>query len=173
MKKLTARLRLLGLALVSLGLLSALPGCAIGYPFQGPGFVDGKVSPDCPEAVVVVTHAVLDAEKRDAFDDHIGRVAEHLQGLPPSSGLIGFSLRKELFGDQVWTLSAWRDEAALRAFMGSPVHREAMRAGEPAIRLFRTHTFRVAGSELPLGWKRAIAILDAARPAPTGDLAKR
>ena len=40
--------------------------------------------------------------------------------LRASSGLIGYSLRAQLAAKQSWTLSVWKDEAALQAFVAAP-----------------------------------------------------
>ncbi len=42
--------------------------------------------------------------------------------LAGAEGLIGYTLRAEPFARDYWTLSIWKDQAALREFMRAPPH---------------------------------------------------
>jgi heme-degrading monooxygenase HmoA len=42
-------------------------------------------------------------------------------------GLLGHAVRFEIFGNKAWTMTAWKDEASLTAFVRSPAHRAAVR----------------------------------------------
>ncbi len=143
-------------------LLAMLPfGCQISTPFQGPGF-DRKrgVTADAAGATVFVslTHAVLDPQTRGPFDDQIDRIHDRLDEQP---GLIGHSIGKQLFGTEVFTMSVWVDEAAHDRFVASPLHREAMKAGAPAVLSMRTVTRALPAALIPLPWNQAFALLDA------------
>jgi len=48
-----------------------------------------------------------------------------------SAGLVGYSLRARLAAKRFWTLSAWEDEMALRAFVAAPPHATVMKALAP------------------------------------------
>lgn len=147
----------------ALSLFSTLGmGCAIAMPFRGPGLESGRVTGDGERTVVVsVTHAVLIPGEREAFDRYVRSLSELMDEQP---GLIGFSLRKELFGDEAWTMTAWEDEASLVAFSRSPAHREAVEAARHGLRRARFRRVTIPASELPLSWDRALAILDEERP---------
>jgi len=123
--------------------------CTVGMPFRGPGL--DPAAADAPgDVVLAVTHAVLDPETRGDFDDYIFAVADTLDGAVP--GLVGYSIRKEIFGDEVWTMSVWRDDASLETWSRSPKHREAIAKVGGAIVTLRTGRFRVpAEAPLPAG----------------------
>lgn len=134
-------------------------GCAVSTPFAGPGYraSTGLIPKLGGETVVVaLTSAVLDGERRAAFDRATTEVADAMGTV---EGLVGFSFRKELLGDRVWTLSAWEDEAALTNFVRSGLHRAAVRAGRPAAGEFRFYSFRVPADQIPLAWQRALELL--------------
>ena len=139
-----------------------LTGCTAARPFVGPGYEPGRgvVDAEAGDTVVVaLTTATLDSARRLAFDAHVSEV---LRELPGHEGLIGFSARKELFGDRVWTMTVWRDEESLDRFVDSTVHRRAMSAGSPAMVSFRSRSLEVPVDEVPLAWGRAIELLDEA-----------
>lgn len=138
-------------------LFSALSlSCAVAMPFRGPG-LDGA-----PDRMVVVslTHAVVDPDRRRAFDAYTQKLAASMESQP---GLVGFSLRKELFGNEAWTMSAWESEEALIAFSASPAHREAVDASREALVRARFCRLTVQARELPLSWSRVLEILDSER----------
>lgn len=147
------------LVLLSSLLSLLMSSCVISTPFRGPGFVDGKVTQVAADTPVVIsiTNAKVDRNTRGPFDDHVKRV---VKGLPAQSGLIGFSVRRELFGDEVWTLTAWRSEADRARFVASPEHRAAMAAGGPALKSVRFSRVTVPAAELPLSWERVQQLLE-------------
>ncbi|MDX2219998.1 MAG: antibiotic biosynthesis monooxygenase family protein [Burkholderiales bacterium] len=149
---------LLSLPAALLGLL--LGGCVISTPFRGPGFADGKVTQAAPdtEVVVSITNATVNRDQRGPFDEHVSKVVKSLPGQP---GLIGYAVRKELFGDEVWTITVWRSEADRARFVASNEHRAAMAAGGPALKTVRFSRVVVPAQELPLSWERAKVLLDA------------
>lgn len=156
----TRRKGLLGAAVAAASaLLVTLSGCQISTPFRGPGYrsSEGVTLPDAKETVLVsVTHAVLDPERRKPFDDYTRVVVE---SLPKQEGLIGWSVRKQPFGDEAWTLTVWRDHAAMRAFVDSDAHRAAMRNGRIALREARFHHYEVPRAAMPPRWDEVLQIL--------------
>jgi quinol monooxygenase YgiN len=44
-----------------------------------------------------------------------------------SKGLLGYALRADLISHRFWTLSAWKDEASLQAFVRAEPHASTMR----------------------------------------------
>lgn len=140
-------------------LLVVLSGCQISTPFRGPGYRSsgGVTLPDARETVLVsVTHAVLDPERRKPFDEYTRVVVE---SLPKQEGLIGWSVRKQPFGNEAWTLTVWRDLAAMRAFVDSEEHRAAMRKGRIALREARFHHYEVPRSAMPPRWEEVLQVL--------------
>jgi heme-degrading monooxygenase HmoA len=80
-----------------------------------------------------------------------------------SPGVLGVSLRAQPLRGTFWTLSAWTDEAALRAFARAEPHRSIMKRTRPWA---STATFRFwtvpAGRLTPAGlWSEAEARISA------------
>ena len=148
MKKLVL---ILALAL-STALGAALPGCAVSTPMRTlEGATEGLDT-----VLVVVTSATLAAEGRREFFDQSLRV---YRGMSAQDGLLSYSIRRELLGGEVWTLTVWRDREALRQFVRSPRHREAMERGLPAVVDMRTAEAVVDAASVPVTWSRALALL--------------
>ncbi len=156
-----------------IGTLLLLSNCAVSTPFRGPGFNDarGVSSEHLGHSVVVaLTHAVLTGD-RSTFDEQSRQVADSMES---HEGLIAYSVRKQLLGNERWTMTVWTDEEALARFVQSRVHRRAIEQGMPALGNTRFHHFQIPASELPLSWSRALAILEDQGPmekskAPTAD----
>lgn len=140
----------------AIALLAALlGGCAIATPYRAaapPGGSEGEV------AVIALTEATLgpDRAARAAFWDGVRAVERDLATQP---GLLGHSLRRELLGNRAWTMTVWESEAALDRFVASPVHRAAMRAGNPAIAGQRFATLARPRAAGPLTWAEALDVL--------------
>lgn len=166
------RLRQTGLLLAS-GWLSA---CAISTPFRGPGYdsSDGiLLTLNAEQSVVVgLTKAVIgsDREKNKDFDRNLWNVVDRLNAQP---GLIGYSVRKQLFGDELWTMTVWKDEASLIAFVQSQSHTRAIEEGDVALTDSSFVRVIVDAKSIPLEWNQVIAWIDEhGRPFPRrpGDL---
>jgi hypothetical protein len=64
----------------------------------------------------------------------------------------------DLFSRQFYTLSAWEDEASLRAFVRALAHGESMKAFRRDLRSPSVFVrWAVHGAELPLTWPDALA----------------
>lgn len=157
------------LALIGVGssLYIRADGC-IGLPFRGPGFDPerGVIAPGAGEKVLLaLTYGRMDPEQRATFR---AQMKEVLADLPSHEGLIGFAVRKKIFGDEVWTMSAWTNEDALDGFVYARPHREA--AESDTIPMDKTVFARrwIPADALPLSWDQAVAILaeESARDAP-------
>jgi heme-degrading monooxygenase HmoA len=164
----------LGVISVAAALLAiALSGCAIGYPFRGPGFdaATRSVRPGIgDDVIVVVTQGAVAPGKQREF---MKVLREVLDSMSEQDGLVGYSVRKELIGRTVWTISAWSDEESVRAFVRSDAHRAAMRSGTIPPESFISVQRVLAASDLPLSWPEAEALLSEAavesreQPGPT------
>jgi quinol monooxygenase YgiN len=96
-------------------------------------------------------------DRKDAFQAYVDRV---LEALPRQPGLVGYSIRREIAGDRVWTLTAWRNEQARAAFVGSPIHAEAMARALPTLRATRFARVERAPGEGPPTWSEALRWLE-------------
>ena len=54
-----------------------------------------------------------------------------MRALRSSDGLVGYSLKADLLRKTFWTVSAWRDDAAVAEFVRSDTHRAAMVGLQP------------------------------------------
>lgn len=141
--------------LLVLGLL-ALGGCAIGTPYK-----TVAAPPDSSETVVVaLTWATLDPQRRAAFDRYTSRLVETL---PRQPGLLGYSVRRELLGNEVWTMTVWSGDEARRNYVYSPLHQEAITETYGVIRQARFARYVTTAAELPPTWPAALKRLEAAK----------
>lgn len=139
-------------ALLTLFLVS---GCAFST-----GFRDGQSAGLPPETpvIVVVTEATLGSDL-DAQAVFWSRSRDVLRSLAGRQGLVGHSMRLEPFGTRVWTMTVWRDDESLAAFLADPMHRRAQSDGLPALADGRFLRLRAARGQVPLAWDEAIARL--------------
>lgn len=146
-------LRLLGTSLVST-VAMLLAGCAVGTPW--PRHVAGTPEQGGEVVVLVLSHVVVDTSNRREFDRQTSRVLASLDRQP---GLIGYSARRQLLGDQAWTMSVWADDASRAAFVRSAVHREAIERSAPALKLVELKRLTLARKDLPRDWDAALRLL--------------
>ena len=160
-------------AIIAAGWLSA---CAISTPFRGPGYDSGDgilLQLNAEQSVVVgLTKAVIgtDRKKNKDFDRNLWNVVARLNAQP---GLIGYSVRKQIFGSEMWTMTVWKDEASLIAFVQSQSHTRAIQEGDEALTDSSFVRVRVDAESIPLEWDQVIAWIDEhGRPFPRkpGDL---
>lgn len=149
------RAGLLVLLLAALAAPFLLPACGrlqIASSFRGPGYdkARGVTIPDPPETVIVaLTNATVIPDNRKAFDDYTRRV---VRILPEQPGLIGYAVRTRPFGHEVWTMTVWRSEADVEAFLESDTHRAAIREGITGVHTARFHRFRIPPDQVPPSW---------------------
>jgi heme-degrading monooxygenase HmoA len=132
--------------------LQGLAGCQMASRFRGPGYSrsNGVTLAGTGETVTVgITHALLDGRKRGVFDDYTRKT---IASLPSNDGFIGSTVRTRVFGNEVWTMTVWRDEAALDGFVRSPTHRAAMREGIGAVTKAQFLRFQLPKEAVPPTW---------------------
>lgn len=132
-----------------------LTGCAISTPFKWPGLEEVKKA-RALEVVVAITHVVVKPEHKSEFFRETSNVADAISKSP---GLVGYSVRRELLGNQGWTVSVWRDEDSLRRFVYTPEHMRAMSRGEHALKSSEFYRVKVPTESLPLDWSRILALM--------------
>lgn len=148
----TGLIAALGAALAS-G-LALVAGCAI----QLPPYVAPREPGDGDDDVLrmSLTHAVIDGRNRRDFDRYTRRIVDVL---PSQPGLVSFSVRRELIGDQVWTITVWDSDESRDRFFASGLHRDAMAAAGAAIVNVRTRRLDVRRGNLPVAWADALELL--------------
>lgn len=143
--------------LALLPLLPALGGCAVAMPFRTTS--SAAKAPEGDRAVVAVTHAMLKPEP-GAFRRFIAASGTVAESLPDQPGYLGHSLRTSVLGTELWTLTAWTDQAALALFIDSDAHRAGIRAASAVLARARFARFEVARTDLPPRWRTALAALE-------------
>lgn len=129
-------------------------GISIGTPWPrlAPATPDGADAP----VVLVLTRVVVDTRQRAVFDRQ-NRLVLASMGQHP--GLLGFAARRQLFGNQGWTMSVWADDDARAAFVRSAVHREAIARSQPALVAVELKRVTVARRDLPADWSAMLHLL--------------
>ena len=155
----TAFSRIASRALMALAVVPLLGACAISTQFSrlkmsGAGAED--------QVVVVLTHIVVDSNQRSEFDRQTRRV---IDSLPSHSGMLGYSARRQIFGNEAWTMSMWASDADRAGFVRSAVHQEAIAKSAPAIVNIQLKRLSLTLKDVPAGWPRALELL-----AEPGDL---
>jgi heme-degrading monooxygenase HmoA len=138
-------------------ILVTIAGCSVSMPFK---WVAGPVQNASAsarldeEVLVAVTHARVDGAKRKLFDEGATRVLASLASQP---GLVGYSVRRQIFGDEVWTATIWTDEASMIRFVRSPDHVRAASESRSAVRSIEYFRLRVRRSALPVSWRQLLS----------------
>jgi quinol monooxygenase YgiN len=129
-----------------------LMGFSMAMPYRvvDPGLANGEA-----EVVVVITEVRLggDRSARSLFWSHVRHIEE---ALPAQPGLVGYALRREIFGTTAWTMTVWASDGAIADFMRSAVHRKAVQDGLPAVMVSTFVRFRRPAKAGPPGWTEAI-----------------
>lgn len=133
-----------------------LAGCTFATPYRS---VAGQAAEPGETRVVALTHAVLDPATRREFDRRTEAIFNVLGQQP---GIVGYSVRRQFFGNEVWTMTTWRDEASRARFVASQMHRDGIAAGGGAVRLGRFARIEVPAAETPISWSRALTLLETA-----------
>lgn len=140
------------MALLTFASLASLTsGCTISSPLKGPGLSGDSVIVETENDQVVVGLTYIrtgeDAQKNKVFWRHVSEVYQSMEAQP---GLVGYSIRREVFGDQGWTMSIWQDEQSLQGFVQSTVHQNAIKAGMPALTQTKFARLTVHKSRIPI-----------------------
>jgi heme-degrading monooxygenase HmoA len=77
--------------------------------------------------------------------------------LATADGLVGYSLDAKIASKTFWTLSAWRDQAALDSFARSEPHRALTTATRLHMNPTTFVTWATTASDIPVPWKTARA----------------
>jgi heme-degrading monooxygenase HmoA len=107
------------------------------------------------EYLAIVTFLPLGRYRQlPAFLRTAQAVAKQLEA---SEGALGYSLLAKLRSKRFWTLSVWKDEAALASFARAQPHRDVMGHYRELMSGFEIVLWPVHGSEVPLRWQDARA----------------
>jgi quinol monooxygenase YgiN len=124
---------------------------AVSTPY--PDVRSTAANPD-ETVVVVLTQGRIDRKHRAEFDRQTGHVADSMAAQP---GLLGYSIRREVFGNTVWTLTMWKTDEARVKFLASTPHRRAIMKSGVAVLDMQSWRADVAVDQLPTSWAEALA----------------
>src|ERR1700726_3748757 len=82
--------------------------------------------------------------------------AQVVKQLASAQGMLGYSVLARPLSKRFWTLSAWKDDGALRAFVQHPPHLRIMTALTHHVDETKFVQWTVKGSEMPLLWDDAL-----------------
>ena len=144
--------------MVKLGLLLSISGCvqlSTGFK-KGEAF--SSVSPD-KQVVVGITHVTVKQESdlRDQFWDNTFNVVDSLSNY---QGYLGHKLRKDIMGNEGWTMTVWEEEPQMLEFVSGSDHTRAIGKSIAAVEKARFVRATVAFSEIPLSWEKAEALME-------------
>lgn len=135
-------------------LMALTGGCSVATPFR---WLDktqaGEPAQPDAQVLVAVTHATIDPARRKIFDQGANRV---IDSLPMQPGLLGYSVRRQVFGNEVWTATVWTDETSLMRFLRSPAHLQAVRDSSTALVQIDYKRIGLRRSELPMRWSSIV-----------------
>ncbi len=142
-----------------LNFLFLVCSCTIGRPLWSLGHSSNQNFKDLEDDEIVhvgMTHAYLNGGASEFLLDTF-KVYDELEGF---EGYLGGSVRKEIWGDQVWTLSVWRTESDLKSFSSSDLHRNAIKSSGRYISKIRSTTLRMKRKDVPKTWHEARSHLE-------------
>ncbi|MFN4042713.1 MAG: hypothetical protein ACK4HI_00800 [Limnobacter sp.] len=131
----------------------ALTAFSISTPFVYP---QGKAA-IAQNAKLVVTHAFIQDGKSGPFYSRSEEVVKSLKGQP---GLLAYSVRRQLFGNQAWTLTVWDSERSKSAFIRSSAHQSAMAEASSVLSCARFLRVDWSGEIKNLNWDEVLGRLD-------------
>lgn len=115
-------------------------------------WTEGSVAAPPSEVVVLASH--LDLRRFRDVPAFLRAAVGLRRRLAEAPGSIGLGLSAEPLRRRFWTLSAWTDEAAVRAYVARPEHRAVMERFGPVMAGSRFETWTAPGDRRP-DWAEA------------------
>ena len=109
---------------------------------------------DCVAVVTYLSLKTVWALPKFLF--YANQIQAQLQSAP---GLIGYSRLARLPAKRFWTLSVWRDEAALANFVRAQPHKDAMTSLSRQMETSEFKRWNLQAAALPASWQEALAKL--------------
>lgn len=141
-------------------LLFSLSGYYLTKPYEQfeTHIQNTELKPDT-KVLVAITYIEegSNADQNDLFWENNSAVIDDLEN---QSGLLGYSVRKELFGNRAWTMTTWRDTASMKKFRRSTYHKKAMNESIDAAQKAGFAKVWVAYARIPLDWEEAEVLFE-------------
>lgn len=131
-----------------------LAGCAISTPYPRLNLL-GQRESNKP-VILVITKIVINPLERQAFDRETTKVMRSMSKQP---GMIGYSARMQLFGNEGWTISLWEDTSSLDRFVRSAAHAAAIETSMSAVQTVDVKQMSLPLEAIPSDWDAALSLL--------------
>lgn len=141
-----------------LSIATWISNCAMATPFTKSTQINQvNLTPE-KEVVLALTEVHITGQSKDksTFWDRVMSVRNSLESNP---GYLGSAIRREIFGSRAWTMTVWKDEESLDAFVYSREHERAMKDGAPAVKKALFYRSKRKWKEIPIDWKEAEALI--------------
>lgn len=138
------------------------PGLVEARPLSGPGFDPETGLVDPQDTYLVSTTQILPLpERNEEFLALVAGIGDQLETQP---GLVAYALAIEPTCGFARTLSVWRDETSMLAFVGSGAHADAMTQTFDIGVTGRVTHFVATADQMPISWELAIASIATVEP---------
>ncbi len=113
-----------------------------------------------PAGSYVVMYTRLPLQRSRSIPGFLRETQRIRRQLARTPGLVGYALKASVLRRRFWTVSAWVDEASLRAFVAAEPHRSVMGRLQGKMGATSFTLDHVAGEALPPSWHEVSAALD-------------
>jgi hypothetical protein len=115
-----------------------------------------QFGPPDPNGDYVALVSFLPLKSFSRLFPFVAYTVQVIQQLAKADGVAGYSLLARPLSKRFWTLSAWKSEEALRAFVVRAPHVRIMTSLRPHMAATKFVRWQVKGSQLPLQWDEAL-----------------
>lgn len=141
-------------ALAAIAAIPLLAACAVSTPF--PKLQEVGNEKENEKVVLVLTSISVDAKNPGEFDRQTRNV---IDSMASQRGLLGYSARRELFGNEAWTMSVWESDGERANFVRSAVHQDTIAKSASSIVNVQLKRLTLTRKEIPANWASAIELL--------------
>jgi heme-degrading monooxygenase HmoA len=109
-----------------------------------------------PGATYVVLASYLPLSRISSTVKFFRAVSALRKQLAQAEGLVGYTLRAKPLARHYWTLSVWKSDDDLQAFVRTPPHSEVMRELRPLLDATKFAQWQIAFVDGQPGWNEAL-----------------
>jgi hypothetical protein len=109
--------------------------------------------------ILVISYIEINQKSKDLskFWEHVHLIRNNISENP---GILGISIRRGIFSNKAWTMTAWKDESFLEDFIEGERHRRAIREGKSSMLKSKFYRTTKKYSELPIKWEEAERLVE-------------
>jgi hypothetical protein len=136
----------------ALTLSLGLSACSLSSPITlTPAFKASKTGHETLLVAITEAGVPLEREARRRFWKHT--IALY-RNLGPTPGLVAYGVRRSLSGDLAWTVTIWADSNAMRQFVKSEAHMNAVYASFSDLTSARFAQAEISSAQWPVTWNQ-------------------